>query len=116
MGPSYFYMELDGHNCIDETSPFYLNNFTFHTNETNGRVNSSFAKIAIPSTPISQYFDRDSAPIRYYSPVLERIRKLKLKMRYHNGEIVNFGSFDYSFMIEFDVVQPHTINKNLRQF
>jgi predicted ATP-dependent serine protease len=66
--------------------------------------------------PISQYFDRDSAPTRYYSPVLERIRKLKLKMRYHNGEVVNFGSFDYSFMIEFDVVQPHTINKNLRQF
>lgn len=112
-GPSYFYMELEGHNCIDETSPFYLNNHTRHTNETNGRVNSSFAKIAIPST---QFFDRDSAPVKIYSPALERIRKLKIKLRYHDGEVVNFGLFDYSFMLELDVVQPININKNLRHY
>ena len=113
MGPSYFYMELEGHNCIDETSPFYLNNHTRHTNETNGRVNSSFAKIAIPST---QFFERDSAPVKIYSPPLERIRKLKIRLRYHDGEVVNFGLFNYSFMLELDVVQPITINKNLRHY
>ena len=116
MGPSYFYMELDGHNCIDETSPFYFNYYTGHTNDTNGRVNSSFAKIAIPSTPLTQFFDRDSAPVKIYSPPLERIRKLKIRLRYHDGEVVNFGLFDYSFMLEVDVVQPITINKNLRHY
>ena len=116
MGPSYFYMELEGHNCIDETSPFYLNNYTRHTNETNGRVNSSFAKIAIPSTPITQFFERDSAPVKIYSPPLERIRKLKIRLRYHDGEVVNFGLFNYSFMLELDIVQPITINKNLRHY
>lgn len=116
MGPSYFYMELDGHNCIDETSPFYFNYYTGHTNDTNGRVNSSFAKIAIPSIPLTQFFDRDSAPVKIYSPPLERIRKLKIRLRYHDGEVVNFGLFDYSFMLELDVVQPITINKNLRHY
>ena len=116
MGPSYFYMELEGHNCVDETSPFHLNKHTRHTNDTTGRVNSSFAKIAVPSTPMSQFFDRDSAPVKIYSPALERVRRLKIKLRYHDGEVVNFGLFDYSFMLEFDVVQPVTINKNLRQY
>jgi len=52
MGPAYFYMEIDGLNCIDETSPWNLSYYTTTTNNTNGIVNSSFAKIPIPTTPI----------------------------------------------------------------
>ena len=106
MGPAYFYLELEGQNCIDETAPFNLNSFTTQTNQTNGIVNSSFAKIAVPTTPISQWFDRDSKPYKEYMPPAERIRKLKIKIRYHNGQLVDFGIFDYSLLFEFNMLQP----------
>ena len=112
MGPSYFYMELEGQNCIDETSPFNISKFTAHTNETNGRVNSSFAKIAIPSTPISQWFDRDSHPYKIYTPPAERMRRLRVKLRYHNGQVVNFGLYDYSFTLEFTIMQPQQMKSS----
>jgi hypothetical protein len=101
MGPAYFYMEIAGNNCMDETSPYSVNNFTLTTNVTNGVPNSAFAKIAIPSTPISQWFDRESLPYKMYWPPAERIRKLSIKLRYHNGQIVQFGVFPYSFTLEF---------------
>jgi hypothetical protein len=119
MGPAYFYMEIAGQNCIDETSPYNLSKFTQGSNQTNGIVNSSFAKIAIPTTPISQWFDRDSVPYKIYLPPAERIRRLKIKIRYHNGELVNFGTFDYSFMLEFFILQPQqtrTVTSVQRQF
>ena len=111
MGPSYFYMELDGLNCIDETSPYNVSKFTLHTNETNGVCNSAFAKIAIPSTPISQWFDRDALPYKVFVPPAERIRKLKIALRYHDGQPVEFGVFNYSFMLEFTILQPQQLRK-----
>jgi hypothetical protein len=106
MGPAYFYMEIDGLNCIDETSPWNLSYYTTTTNNTNGIVNSSFAKIPIPTTPISQWFDNDMAPYKYFNPPAERIRKLKIKLRYHNGQLIDFGQFEYSFMLEFSLLKP----------
>ena len=102
-GVSYMYMEIDGLNCIDETSPYNISPFTLTTNKTNGIVNSSFAKIAVTTTPMSQWFDRDSMPYKLYLPPAERIRKLKIKIRYHNGQLVNFGVFNYSFTLEFSL-------------
>ena len=106
MGPSYIYMEIPGLNCIDETSPFNVSCFTLHTNETNGIPNSAFAKIPITTTPVSQYFDQDMLPYKYFNPPAERIRKLKIKFRYHNGELVDFSTFDYSFTLEFSLLRP----------
>jgi hypothetical protein len=106
MGPAYMYMEIAGLNCIDETSPWNLSEFTAHTNRTNGVVNSSFAKIPIPTTPISQWFDNDMEPYKYFNPPAERIRKLNIKLRYHNGQNVDFGNFEYSFMLEFSLLTP----------
>jgi hypothetical protein len=111
MGPSHFYMEISGFNCLDETSPYNLSQFTMTTNETNGIACSSFAKIAIPTTPISQWFDKDQKPYKAFFPPADRIRKLRIKLRYHNLQLVDFGIFDYSFLLEFDVVQPQTARK-----
>jgi hypothetical protein len=119
MGPAYFYMEIAQNNCIDETSPYNLSAFTQTTNQTNGIVNASFARIAVPSSPLSQWFDRDSMPYKLYTPPAERIRRLKIRIRYHNGELVDFGSFDYSFMLEFLICQPtqtRTVTSIQRQF
>ena len=114
MGPSYIYMELDSGtslNCIDETSPYNLSTFTQETNQTNGQVNSCFAKIALPSTPLSQWFDDDMVPFKWFDPPLERIRRLKIKFRYHNGVLVDFGSFEYSFMLELTLMNPQIPRK-----
>lgn len=112
MGPSYIYMEIAGLNCIDETSPYNLSSFTMHTNETNGVVNSAFAKIPVTTTPISQWFDDDMKPYKWFNPPAERIRKLKIKFRYHNGQQVDFGSFDYSFMLEFTLISPQSLRNS----
>jgi hypothetical protein len=105
-------MEIDGLNCIDETSPYNISNFTLTTNKTNGVVNSSFAKIPVPTTPMSQWFDKDSNTYKLFLPPAERIRKLKIKIRYHNGQIVNFGVFNYSFTLEFSLYT----SQQLRQY
>ena len=72
-------------------------------NSTNSRVRSALAKIPIPSTPMSQYFDTNT---NYCVAVDKRSRlsKLVFKLRYHNGELVSFGRFEYSFTIEFIMV------------
>ena len=106
MGPAYIYMEIEGLNCIDETIPYAISTSTTHTNQTNGIVNSAFAKIPVPTTPISQWFDNDMGPYKFFNPPAERIRKLKIKFRYHNNDLVSFGSFEYSFMLEFVVLKP----------
>ena len=109
MGPSYMYMELFGQNCIDETTPYNVSEFSLTTNKTNGRVNASFAKISIPTTPIAQWFDRDSLPYKFYYPPAERMRKFNFRIRYHNGQLVNFGEFNYSFVLEFTLQLPQIL-------
>lgn len=109
MGEAFMYMELSGQNCIDETRPYNVSKFTTETNQTNGTPNAAFAKMAIPSTPLAQWFDRDSIPYKLYHPPAERIRRLKIKLRYHNGQLVNFGVFNYSFMLEFTLLVPQIL-------
>jgi len=116
MGNAYMYLDIDLLNCIDETCPYTMNNFTQTTNKTNGIVNSSFAKIAIPTTPVSQWFDGNAAgPYKLFLPPAERIRRLKIKLRYHNGQIVDFGVFNYSLTLEFDLYAPQQL-KNYKLF
>jgi hypothetical protein len=111
MGPAYIYMEIDGQNFIDETSPYNISAFTLTTNQTNGIVNSSFAKIPVISTPLSQWFDKDHLPYKYYYPPAERIRKFHIRFRYHNGMLVDFGTFNFSITIEFTLQVPQILRK-----
>jgi len=106
MGNAYFYMEIDGMNTIDELIPFAVNSFTTTTNETSSVVKSAFAKIAVTTTPIAQWFDYNAGPSKVYNPPAERIRRLKLKLRYHDGALVEFGKFDFSILLEFILFRP----------
>jgi len=115
MGPAYLYMEIAGNNCIDETSPYNISTFTVQNNETNGRVNSAFAKLSVPTTPISQWFDREAVPYKWYLPVAERIRRLRIRVRYHNGQLASFGVFNYSFMLEFTLQSPQILRSSKLQ-
>ena len=112
LGEGYMYMEIAGWNCIDETQPYNVSKFTLTTNGTNGIVNSSFAKLPIPATPLSQWFDHDSMPYKLYYPPAERIRKIRVKLRYHNGQAVQFGISNYSFMIEFTMMVPQILRES----
>jgi len=109
MGDAFFYMEIQGLNCIDETSPYNLSNFTVTTNQTNGVANAAFAKISIPTTPLGQWFDKKSLPYKYFAPPAERLRRFKIKLRYHNGQTVDFNVFPYSFTLEFTCVKPQIL-------
>jgi hypothetical protein len=109
MGDAFFYMEIQGLNCIDETSPYNLTEFTATTNQTNGIANASFAKISVPTTPLSQWFDKQALPYMYFAPPAERLRRFKIKIRYHNGTLVDFNVFPYSFTLEFICVRPQIL-------
>jgi len=112
MGEAFIYMELSGQNCIDETQPYNVSSFTLTTNQTNGIANSAFAKLPVPTTPLSQWFDRESIPYKWYLPPAERMRKLKIKLRYHNGRLVDFGVFNFSFMLQFIIMSPQILRSS----
>jgi hypothetical protein len=60
---------------------------------------------------MSQWFDKEAQSYKLYLPPAERIRKLKIKLRYHNGQIVNFGVFNYSFTIEFSLYSSQQLRE-----
>lgn len=109
MGQAFLYLEIEGLDCIDETQPFNFSEFTATTNQTNSKVKSSFAKIAVPATPLSQWFDREAVPYKYFLPPAERIRRLKIRVRYHNGAVADFGKFNFSFMLNFSLMVPQML-------
>lgn len=96
----YFYIELKGYNALDETSPYNFNCSSFITNDTNGIVKSAIAKIPIIYNNNQLQWYEESDLIKIFNPPAERIRKFSIKIRYHNGELVNFNNCDYSFNIE----------------
>lgn len=106
MGPAYIFMEVEGMNFIDETMPYNLSFYTATNSNNNGIVNSSFAKIPVPTTPLSQWFDNDMGPYKYWNPPAERISKIKVRFRYHNNTVVEFGQFEFSFMLELNLLKP----------
>lgn len=111
--PTYLYLEILGLNCIDETYPFNLSEFTATTNTTNGITQSAFAKIGIEprsnintNTNVPLGCDGSLLPYKIFVPPAERMRRLKICLRYHNGAYVDFSGFPWSFMLEFGILQP----------
>ena len=102
-GPFFYYIDIKELNCIDETSPFNLSNFTLTTNSTNGRVNSCFARVSVGTnqTPDTQWYNQNNNPYKLFVPPAERLRRLHFCIRNHNGQLVNFNNYEFSFMLEF---------------
>lgn len=115
IGPDSFYIEVYGYSCIDEMYPYSESKFTTQTNQTSGIINASLMKIPSPIitdevnyTPgevSSQFF-----PYRFFNPPVDRLRKLVVRLRYHNGTLVDLDNFNYSFMIKILTLTPQ-INK-----
>ena len=113
LGDAYIYMEIAGMNNIDETIPFFYNAFTASTNQSSGVHNAAFAKLGMIATPIGQIFDSNNNATKIYWPPAERIRRIQVKMRYHNGQLVDFGNFNWSFNLLFSVLTPQALRSQL---
>lgn len=105
-GEAFMYLDVEPHNCVDETQPFSNNKQSQHTNLLPGRVHAALAKIPVPCTPMSQWFDRNATSAREYSPHLPRLVNLRVRLRYHNNRLVQFGVFNYSLMFEIVCARP----------
>ena len=111
-GEKYFYMDTDLLNNMDELVPYELNNFTSHTNESSGIVNSAFAKIPLYNLSLAaQSIDVSVPSYKLFNPPAERIRKLRIRLRYHNGTLVQFANKGFSFTLQFALFRPQNQRK-----
>jgi len=111
-GFSYFYLDISLFNNIDELVPFTATNTKSqdNTNQSNGINNSAFAKIPtnMNNKQNSQYYQNDYAYKMFY-PFSERIIKIKIKIRFHNGTLVDFNNINYSFNLIFSNLVPQSL-------
>ena len=111
----FIYIEIDKLNNCDEIQPFKINK---HTNTNNGIMNSFFAKVPINKSEHNQSFSAKDIfleNISYFQPPIEKISKLKLKFRHHNGSLVNFHNYNVSLMIEINQIRNEIKNYNVRK-
>jgi hypothetical protein len=100
---THIYLDLETLNCGDETKPFTNNEFTRVTNQGNGSTNSFLGRISLFSTGNSNYATSnggsEAQPTSYFNPPLERLRKLKINIRYHDDTNVDFGLNNWDFAL-----------------
>jgi hypothetical protein len=113
---THIYLELETLNCGDETKPFTNNEFTRATNQGNGSVDSFIGRIPLFSTNSADYATSNGGsekqPTSYFNPPLERLRKFKINLRYHDGSNVNFGLNNWDFALTVTSYLP-TQNKKI---
>ncbi len=101
-GETVMYMELDKYNSMDELVPFSQGTSNMYNNDYNGTVNAAFAKIPITSSANTEFFDSKNVHLVNFShfyPVIDKLRKLKFKFRYHDGRLVDFKNANFTFTI-----------------
>jgi hypothetical protein len=115
IGELYFYLDIQLFNTMDELTPFSTIDLVRETktNQSTGRNNSAFAKI--PTNPSNQgqggsWFN--ATPYKLFYPPAERVRKVRVKIRYHDGTLVDFNNFNYSFVLIFSILMPHTLRNS----
>jgi len=119
-GHKVIYMELDKKNKIDELTPYSKKTSTMYGNDYSGKTGSAFAKILFESDSCNCRLDANTEKkISYYSPALRHIDRLRFKFRFHDQLLVDFGSRDFSFSLEFSMLmdsqeaQPFTVPKSM---
>lgn len=94
-------------NCLNINKPL--------TRTSNGVYNAAFAKIPVFSTPSQVLYVNGSdylSNVFFSDPPIARIKKLKVKFRYHDGRLVDFRGCNLSFTIEANELK-NEINKNI---
>ena len=104
LGETAFYIEIDNYNMYDELSVHGENVPSRFSVTGGGSVNSAFAKVAFTSAFGTRIIDPDQQGfqnIQQFEPPLERIRKLRFRMRYHDGRLVDFKGAPFDMTLVF---------------
>lgn len=113
-GENCIYLEMDKYNSYDELYPYNQSSRqNFDNNAYSGRTNSAFAKIPIKIHDENNFDSRTFylQNLVQYEPPIERIARLKFKLRFHDGRLVNFQNYLFDFTIEFNSLR-NEIEKN----
>ena len=117
-GDTCIYMDMDKYNTIDELVPFSKETNNLYNNDYGGKVNSAFAKIPIMNTNNNYYLASNNdflSNISSYNPIINNIKKLKFKFRYHDGRLVEFKESNFNFTLCFSQLREEiTTNYNVR--
>ena len=109
------FVELEKLNKADEIKPY----ITDKINNTNsGIVNSFFAKTPIVLMTENQSINNKECYIEgasYFQPPLDRISKLKIKLRYHNGMLVNFNNSNVQLTFEINQIRNEMKKYDVRK-
>lgn len=115
LGENYIYIDIPELNNIDETKPYSPEkpqpNYFVDTNATNGSVNAAFAKIEFPLFQGFKTYESNSESYKLYNPPRDRLRKLRIKIRYHDGQLVEFDRRNYSILLQFIILRPNVNRK-----
>ena len=115
-GESHVYMELMYYNSMDEIAPYAEKSSSSMNAKFGGKHNAAFAKIPLFARHVESFSSRDTYLSNVFTtdPPLERIQKFKIKMRFHDGRVVDFNNCNYNFTIEIAMLRPDTIKPLLK--
>ena len=105
------YIELEKYNKCDELKPYLSYNYN---NSNSGIVNSAFAKIpssnlAAHNSNITVLLDNEiSSTVSNFKPPIEKLAKIKIKIRYHNNMLVDLQNTNVSLSL--------SINQEVKDF
>lgn len=108
------YIEIDKLNKSDEIKPYVVDKIN---NTNSGIMNSFFAKVPIFKNEQNQSINAKDFCIEgvsYFQPPLENINKLKIKIRYHNGLLVDLQNYNISMTFEINQIRNEIKDYNVR--
>jgi hypothetical protein len=108
------YIEVDKLNKSDEIKPYIVDKIN---NTNSGIMNSFFAKVPIIKNDNNQSINTKDFCIEgvsYFQPPLENINKLKIKIRYHNGLLVDLQNYNISMTFEINQIRNEIKDYNVR--
>lgn len=108
------YIEVDKLNKSDEIKPYIVDKIN---NTNSGIMNSFFAKVPIIKNDNNQSINTKDfciESVSYFQPPLENINKLKIKIRYHNGLLVDLQNYNISMTFEINQIRNEIKDYNVR--
>ena len=108
------YIEVDKLNKSDEIKPYIVDKIN---NTNSGIMNSFFAKVPIIKNKQNQSINAKDfciEDVSYFQPPLENINKLKIKIRYHNGLLVDLQNYNISMTFEINQIRNEIKDYNVR--
>lgn len=106
-GDIAIYMEIEKFNYMDELIP-YVCWTSASKNNYGGTVNSAFVKIPVTTRAPNYMYDGINFFINnsgFYLPPIDKVSRLKFTFRYHDGRLVNFKDYPFTFSIELNQIR-----------